>query len=83
MTVDCCALPSTAAAPPVMACPACGRRSKKVEVITVKSLVRRLPFGMAPTQSYFCATPTCDVVYFPSSPSAPTFRSGDLWGGWG
>lgn len=76
---DCCVLPSTAAAPPVMACPACGTRSKKVGAITVKSLVRRLPFGMAPAQYYFCAAPGCDVVYFPSHPSAPTFRTGDLW----
>ncbi len=60
---DCCALPSSAP-PPVMACPACGRRSKKVDTITVKSLVRRLPFGMAPVQYYFCGAPACDVGLF-------------------
>jgi CopZ-like zinc binding protein len=76
---DCCALPSSAAAPPVMACPACGGRSKKVDAITVKSLVRRLPFGMAPAQYYFCAAPACGVVYFPSNPNAPTFYLADLW----
>ncbi len=75
---DCCTLLSTAAAPPVMACPACGRRSKRVDAITVKSLVRHLPFGMAPVQYYFCTTPACDVVYFPSNPNAPTFRPSDL-----
>ena len=75
----CCTLPSTAASPPVMACPACGRRSMRVDAITVKSLVRRLPFAMAPVQYYFCATPACDVVYFPSNPNAPTFRPSDLW----
>ena len=75
---DCCTRPSSAAAPPVMACPACGRRSKKVDAITVKSLVRRLPFGMAPARYYFCVGPACDVVYFPTNPHAPTFRLSDL-----
>jgi hypothetical protein len=44
----------------------------------VKSLVRQLPFGMAPAQYYFCEAPACDVVYFPSNPQAPTFHRADL-----
>jgi hypothetical protein len=49
-----------------------------VDILTVKSLVRQLPFGMAPAQYYFCGAPGCDVVYFPSNPDAPTFRQSDL-----
>lgn len=65
-------------APRVMPCPVSGTRSKQVDMMTVKSLVRHLPFGMPPTQYYFCAAPGCDVVYFPLTPAAPTFRGADL-----
>ncbi len=82
---DCCSVNETcsvketpAAAPAVMPCPECGSRSKQVESLTVKSLVRHLPFGMLPAQYYFCEATGCDVVYFPSNPEAPIFRRGDL-----
>ncbi len=75
---DCCSVNRAEAAPSVMPCPECGSRSKQVETHTVKSLVRHLPFEMAPAQYYFCEATDCDLVYFPSNPEAPTFRRGDL-----
>jgi hypothetical protein len=65
-------------APSVMNCPVSGTRSKQVDLLTVKSLVRHLKFAMPATQYYFCAAPGCDVVYFPSNPDAPTFSPDDL-----
>jgi len=62
----------------VMTCPECGSRSKKVATLTVRSLVRHLPFNMAPAQYYFCESPACDQVYFPSDCAAPRFHRGDL-----
>ncbi|MEE8201543.1 MAG: hypothetical protein V3R29_10290 [Candidatus Acidoferrales bacterium] len=76
---DCCAVKAGLASPPtVLACPVCGHQAKQVQSLTVKSLVRHLPFQMAPAQYYFCETPKCEVVYFPSNPEAPTFHRADL-----
>ncbi|MFQ5696359.1 MAG: hypothetical protein ACE5HB_10250 [Terriglobia bacterium] len=76
---DCCTVKGKEAeAPAVLACPACGSRSKQVELLTVKALVRQLPFEMPPAQFYFCETPGCAVVYFPFDSSAPLFRRDDL-----
>jgi len=61
-----------------MACPVNGARSKQVDVLTVKSLVRQLPLGMPNTQYYFCEAPGCDAVYFPLDTQAPLFRREDL-----
>jgi hypothetical protein len=55
-----------------------GARSKQVDMLTVKSLVRQLPLGMLNTQYYFCEAPDCEVVYFPLDAEAPTFRRQDL-----
>lgn len=65
--------------PAVMICPVSGRRAKQVELLTVRSLVRQLPFAMPATAYYFCDDPACEVVYFPSNPQAPLFRRADLW----
>jgi len=65
-------------APAVMACPVNGARSKQVDMLTVKSLVRQIPLGMPNDQYYFCEARDCDVVYFPFDPQAPTFRRQDL-----
>jgi hypothetical protein len=65
-------------APEVMACPVNGARSKQVDMLTVKSLVRQIPLGMSNDQYYFCEARDCDVVYFPFDPQAPTFRRQDL-----
>ncbi|MCL4523224.1 MAG: (2Fe-2S)-binding protein [Acidobacteria bacterium] len=64
--------------PPVMACPVSGKRSKQVDLLTVRSLLRQLPLEMPSTAYYFCDDPTCDAVYFPSNPEAPIFRRSDL-----
>jgi hypothetical protein len=65
--------------PAVMACPVSGRRSKQVELLTVRSLVRQLPLAMPSTAYYFCDDPDCDVVYFGADSEAPVFRRADLW----
>ncbi len=61
-----------------MACPANGGRSKRVDTLTVKSLVRKLPLGMPDTQYYFCDASDCEVVYFALDAEAPRFRRADL-----
>jgi hypothetical protein len=61
-----------------VACPGSGKRSKQVDILTVKSLVRKLPLGMPNTQYYFCDTSDCEVVYFALDAEAPRFRREDL-----
>ena len=61
-----------------MACPANGARSKQVDMLTLRSLVRRLPLRMPTTQYYFCEARDCDVVYFALDSQAPIFRRDDL-----
>jgi len=61
-----------------VACPVSGRRSKQVDILTVKSLVRKLPLGMPNIQYYFCDTSDCEVVYFALDAEAPRFRREDL-----
>jgi len=61
-----------------MVCPVNGARSKQVDVLTVKSLVHRLPLGMLNTQYYFCDASDCEVVYFALDAEAPRFRREDL-----
>jgi hypothetical protein len=76
---DCCSLNAkTGSALAVVACPVSGRRSKQVDILTVKSLVRRLPLGMPNTQYYFCDASDCEVVYFALDVGAPRFRREDL-----
>lgn len=76
---DCCSVnANSGTAPVVMTCPFNGARSKQVNMLTVKSLVRQLPLGMRNTQYYFCEAPGCDAVYFPLDTHAPLFRRGDL-----
>lgn len=76
---DCCSVNEEAGTVPVvMACPLNGTRSKQVNMLTVKSLVRQLPLGMPKTQYYFCDSSDCEMVYFPLDPEAPSFRRGDL-----
>src|SRR5258708_33197546 len=76
---DCCSEnANTEAAPAVMACPVNGARSKQVDMLTVKSLVRQLPLGMPDTQYYFCDSSDCEVVYFALDAGAPRFCREDL-----
>ena len=75
---DCCSMKSSSKAPAVAVCPMSGARSKRVGMLTVKSLVRELPLGMPNTQYYFCEAQNCDVVYFALDWQAPVFRRADL-----
>lgn len=75
---DCCLVGDGSKAPAVMACPVNGARSKQVDMLTVKTLVRQLPLGMPNTQYYFCEAQDCDAVYFALDSQAPIFRRGDL-----
>src|SRR5215472_7823004 len=75
---DCCSVKGGSGAPGVAVCPVNGARSKQVDILTVKSLVRQLPLGMPNSQYYFCEARECDVVYFALDPTAPTFGRGDL-----
>ncbi len=75
---DCCSVNDSLVAPAVAACPVNGARSKQVDMLTVKSLVRKLPLGMSKTQYYFCEAQDCDTVYFALDPQAPMFRREDL-----
>ncbi len=75
---DCCSVGDSSKGPAVMACPVNGARSKQVDMLTVKSLVRQLPLGMPNTQYYFCDASDCEVVYFALDAEAPRFRREDL-----
>src|SRR6266481_3024712 len=75
---DCCSVADGSKAPAVKACPVNGARSKQVDMLTVKSLVRQLPLGMPNTQYYFCDSSDCAVVYFALDAEAPRFRREDL-----
>jgi hypothetical protein len=74
---DCCSVNGSSRAPAVAACPVNRARSKQVDMLTVKSLVRQLPLGMPHTQYYFCEAQDCDVVYFALDSQAPIFRRAD------
>jgi hypothetical protein len=79
---DCCSVNvKTGTAPAMMACPVNGARSKQVETLTVKSLVRQLPLGMSNDQYYFCEARDCDVVYFPSTLKRRPFVAKICWCG--
>ena len=46
-------------------CPRCGVRGKKVDLATVKGMLRVSLRGLDPSiQYYFCRTGECEVVYF-------------------
>lgn len=75
---DCCSVSVKTGAPTVAVCPANGARSKQVGLLTVHSLVRKLPLRMPNTQYYFCEAQDCDVVYFGMDSQAPVFRRADL-----
>lgn len=81
---DCCEIPQAGAGcavtPEAAAsdCPECRARGKGVDLVTPEHLLSpdalgRLDRGAA---YRFCATPTCDVVYF--ADGLPAFHQGDL-----
>jgi hypothetical protein len=76
---DCCSVNAKIGAmPAILPCPINGTRSRQVDMLTVKSLVRALPLAMPNTQYYFCDSSDCDVVYFGLEVEAPVFRREDL-----
>ena len=76
---DCCSgNAKTGTAPAVLACPVSGTRSKQVDIVTVKSLVRKPLLGMPNAPYYFCDAADCDLVYFALDAEAPRFRREDL-----
>jgi len=75
---DCCPVNGDSPAPATTACPVNGARSKQVDILAVRSLIRKLPLGMSNTQYYFCEAPDCDLVYFAMEAEAPRFRREDL-----
>ncbi|MGH7743573.1 MAG: putative iron-sulfur cluster-binding metallochaperone [Candidatus Dormibacteria bacterium] len=76
---DCCSVNGKSrTVPAVMACPVNGARSRHVDLLTVRSLVRQLALGMPNTEYYFCEAADCDVVYFPLDRQAASFRRSDL-----
>src|SRR5229473_2298722 len=76
---DCCSTnPKTGTAPFTGQTITNGARSKQVDILTVKSLVRRLPLGMLNTQYYFCDASDCDVVYFALEVDGPRFLREDM-----
>src|SRR2546428_592093 len=71
---DCCC-----AGPPVeeqsKICPRCQKKGKKVQLITVRSLLRaELRSKIKEGQYFQCPTLTCDVVYFSSLSDAPFYK---------
>lgn len=50
---DGCLVKAAASPAAVMSCSECGSRSKRVDLLAVKSLVRHLPFGMPAAQYYY------------------------------
>lgn len=72
---ECCCPPPEATSR--IACPSCGTRGPVVEATTVKALL--VPYALARLNHdtfYFCASPTCDVVYF--SGTGMTFSKANL-----
>ncbi|HEV8132107.1 MAG TPA: hypothetical protein VGQ81_12700 [Acidobacteriota bacterium] len=56
-------------------CPQCQKKGKKVQLITVRSLIRvEFRAKIKDTQYFYCPTLTCDVVYFSSLTDAPFYK---------
>ncbi len=73
---NCCIIPSPpVAAPRTMSCPVSGTRSKQVDSITVKSLVRQLPFKMPARQYYLLRVAHLRGSLLPSRPQSPDLPS--------
>ncbi len=72
---DCCAVPTTPAKGeadrlPILEqggrslCPTCGRAGRKIERLTVKSLLARPLDVLRPGDYFFCETADCPTVYY-------------------
>lgn len=75
---ECCLVTEKTSAPPLANCPVSQTRSRKVQMRTVRCLVREDGHArLKEVQYYFCEEPTCPVVYF-SNEDVPPFSSHDL-----
>ena len=75
---DCCKTPAQPVKSKFTVCKACGQKGRAVQRITLESLLldgEKVRLG--PTQSYYCPSATCDVVYF-SNEDKVYFRKSDL-----
>lgn len=64
--------------PAKLACPTCGKKARKVNRVTLDSLLRpERRNDIGEDQYYVCATPNCETVYFSASNSR-TFRKPEL-----
>lgn len=62
----------------VTVCPESGTTGHRIDLITVKALLRPSALRRLEGKDYrFCPAPDCDVVYF-DCPSGSVFRKGDL-----
>ncbi len=69
--MGCCAAPSTHSNQ--TSCPKCGQAGKKVDEVTLKSLLGSSALERrSETAHRFCSTPSCPVVYFGISESFTT-----------
>src|SRR5260370_17170903 len=69
---DCCSVSAKSGVRrAVEACPVTRTPSKRVNMLTVKRLVRKLPMGMPTKQYYFFAPSHFHVVFFPLTPEPP------------
>lgn len=60
---DCCE--TSDGSPRDAACPVTATKGTRVRLQTVKAMLKDVSLRrLAPTTYYFCAEPTCDVVYF-------------------
>lgn len=81
-TDDCCATPAQPledvrpVAIGMEACPACGKKGKKVDTQTVKAMLNVSLEAIRPAPYRFCRTESCPVVYF--SADGQTFNEADL-----
>jgi hypothetical protein len=67
----------TAESPLTGICPACGRKGKKVDTATVKSMLAVSLRLLQDTQYLFCQESDCEVVYF-SEDGLQAFRTAEV-----
>ena len=75
---ECCLIAEKTEAPPKAKCPVSGTLSRKVQHRTVEHLAKPDRISLIQNvQYYYCAEPTCNVVYF-SNQDVPTFTKDDI-----
>lgn len=73
--MDTCCSPGEAAAEPSH-CAVCGTKGRRVELVTLKALLRPAALERLTTEDYyFCSSASCTVVYFGPR---ETFRTNDV-----